>query len=159
MERLEPEPEAGRRSDVDVGVGGGSDGSDGSDGDGPDMAEASRLPEVAEEMKCLPANLTPCRASLPSPRLPHHPSTFYSPSSFQNHPVLHFNLFPTKSSKTSLIKFYILRYYLKKLSNYSTSIGISNLNTLSCFKSKGRIKMASRINGATILYLIPETLE
>lgn len=53
-ERLEAEPEAeagsaGRRSDVDVGVGGGSDGG------GPDMAEASRLPEVAEEMKCLPA--------------------------------------------------------------------------------------------------------
>nr|XP_012137517.1 PREDICTED: uncharacterized protein LOC105662088 [Megachile rotundata] len=50
VERLEPEPEAGRRSDVDVGDGGGSD------GDGPDMAEASRLPEVAEEMKCLPAS-------------------------------------------------------------------------------------------------------
>lgn len=53
VERLEPEPEAGsagRRSDVDVGVGGGSDGG------GPDMAEASRLPEVAEEMKCLPAS-------------------------------------------------------------------------------------------------------
>lgn len=54
-ERLEAEPEAeagsaGRRSDVDVGVGGGSDGG------GPDTAEASRLPEVAEEMKCLPAS-------------------------------------------------------------------------------------------------------
>lgn len=57
-ERLEAEPEAeagsaGRRSDVDVGVGGGSDGGGGG---GPDMAEASRLPEVAEEMKCLPAS-------------------------------------------------------------------------------------------------------
>jgi len=47
---------------------------DGGVGVGPDMAEASRLPEVAKEMKCLPAG----EAALPIPvsfyrRLTHPP--------------------------------------------------------------------------------------
>lgn len=45
---------------------------DGGVGVGPDMAEASRLPEVAKEMKCLPAG----EATLPSPSSPPTPGSF-----------------------------------------------------------------------------------
>ncbi|CAL1675144.1 unnamed protein product [Lasius platythorax] len=53
---------------------------DGGVGVGPDMAEASRLPEVAKEMKCLPAG----EAALPSLPLPPPPREFLPSPSHRN---------------------------------------------------------------------------